>query len=132
MLAEDVFLVSPTRIEDAVVYELIPLNVTTGSDLPITATSANPEIVEVYRTDDENAGYEVWLAARRAGDAQSDRIARARESQVVHVTVTGGLIDRIDFRASNCTRCRSAKRHRRIWWRSRRTTGAGSKWYRMR
>ena len=96
MLAEDVFLVSPTRIENAVVYELIPLNVTTGSDLPITATSANPEIVEVYHTDDENAGYEIWLAARRAGDAQVT-VSQGTKSRVVQVTVTGELIDRIDF-----------------------------------
>jgi hypothetical protein len=96
MLAEDVFLVSPTRIENAVVYELIGLNVTTGSDLPITATSADPEIVEVYRTEAENVGYEVWLAARRAGNAQVT-VSQGERSQVVDVTVTGGLIDRIDF-----------------------------------
>ncbi len=96
MLDEDVFLVSPTRIEDAVVYELIGLNVTTGSDLPITATSANPEVVEVFRTEDENVGYEVWLAARRAGDAEVT-VSQGNRSQLVHVTVTGQLIDRIDF-----------------------------------
>jgi hypothetical protein len=96
MLAEDVFLVSPTRIEDAVVYELIPLNVTTGSDLPITAVSANTDVVDVFRTEDENAGYEVWLAARRAGDAEVT-VSQGSKSQVVRVTVTGGLIERIDF-----------------------------------
>lgn len=96
MLDEDVFLVSPTRIENAVVYELIGLNVTTGSDLPITATSANPEVVEVFRTEDENVGYEVWLAARRSGEAEVT-VRQGDRSQSVQVTVTGQLIDRIDF-----------------------------------
>ncbi len=96
MLDEDVFLVSPTRIENAVVYELIGLNVTTGNDLPITATSANPDVVEVFRTEEENVGYEVWLAARRAGEAEVT-VSQGDRSQLVHVTVTGQLIDRLDF-----------------------------------
>jgi len=96
VLPEDIFLVSPRNIEDAVVYELIPLNVTTGSDLPITATSKEAEVVEVYSTEGENAGYEVWLAARRAGDTEVT-VAQGDKSQTVKITVTGGLIARMDF-----------------------------------
>ncbi|MCH5376859.1 MAG: hypothetical protein JJ992_23070, partial [Planctomycetes bacterium] len=96
VLPEDVFLVSPLKVEDAVVYELIPLNVTTASDLPITAVSSNKDVVEVYTTEGENAGYEVWLAARRAGDAEVV-VSQGDKSQTVKVTVTGGLIARMDF-----------------------------------
>ena len=95
-VGEDVFDVTPRRVENAVVYELVPLNVTTGSDLPIQAESSNPEVVEVFRTEDENVGYEVWLAARRAGEAQV-RVFQGDRSQMVQVVVTSGLIDDLEF-----------------------------------
>ena len=37
-LPDDVFFVSPSEVANSVVYELIPLNVTTGSDAPIEAS----------------------------------------------------------------------------------------------
>ena len=95
-VSEDVFDVTPRRVENAVVYELVPLNVTTGSDLPIQAESSNPEVVQVFRTEDENVGYEVWLAARRAGEAEV-RVFQGDRSQLVQVVVTSGLIDELEF-----------------------------------
>lgn len=100
MLAEDVFFVSPGEIANSVVYELIPLNVTTGSDAPIEAQSGDEAIVEVFGTEDENAGYEVWLAAKQVGQTEvtvSQNTSRGPQSQKVKVTVTEGQIESLEF-----------------------------------
>lgn len=99
-LPEDVFRVSPSEITNSVVYELIPLNVTVGSDAPIQASSADESVVGVFSTEGENAGYEVWLAARKTGQTQvtvSQNTAKGPKSQVVKVTVTDGRIDSLSF-----------------------------------
>jgi len=96
MLGDDVFVVTPNPIDDAVVYELIGLNVRTGTDEPITAVSSNVEVVEVFRTEDENAGFEVWLAARSIGQAEVT-VSQAAKSAVVPVTVTDGVIESLEF-----------------------------------
>jgi hypothetical protein len=100
MLAEDVFFVSPSEITNSVVYELIPLNVTTGSDAPIEASSDDDSIVGVFGTEGENVGYEVWLAAKRVGQTVvtvSQNTALGPKSQKVKVTVTDGRIESLDF-----------------------------------
>ncbi|MBC8874130.1 MAG: hypothetical protein H8E44_32225 [Planctomycetes bacterium] len=96
MLSEDVFLVSPTKIDNAIVHELIPLNVTTGTDEPIKAVTANGEVVDVFRTEDENAGYEVWLAARGLGQTEVT-VSQGSKSAVVNVTVVEGSIASMQF-----------------------------------
>ena len=90
------FFVSPTTIDDAIVHELIPLNVTGASDEPIKAVTANGEVVEVFRTEDENAGYEVWLAARGLGQTEVT-VSHADDSAVVTVTVVEGSIASMQF-----------------------------------
>jgi|GEM_PF-1288113 len=99
-LPEDVFFVSPSEVTNSVVYELIPLNVTTGSDAPIAATSADESVVAVFTTAGENAGYEIWLAAKKAGQTEvtvSQNTAKGPKSQTVKVTVTDGKIESLDF-----------------------------------
>jgi len=99
-LPEDVFFVSPSEVNNSVVYELIPLNVTTGSDTPIQAVSADESVVEVFSTEGENAGYEVWLAARKVGQTEvtvSQNTAKGPKSQTVKVTVNDGRIDSLSF-----------------------------------
>jgi len=96
MLADDVFVVTPNPIDDAVVYELIGLNVRTGTDEPITAASSNADVVEVFRTENENAGFEVWLAARSIGQADVT-VSQGAKSAVVNVTVTDGVIESMEF-----------------------------------
>ncbi|NLF69536.1 MAG: hypothetical protein GX575_10845 [Candidatus Anammoximicrobium sp.] len=99
-LSEDVFIVKPSEITNSVVYELIPLNVTSGSSAPIQAVSADESVVEVFSTEGENAGYEVWLAARKTGQTAvtvSQDTAKGPKSQVVKVTVTDGRIDLLSF-----------------------------------
>ncbi len=95
-MSDDVFFVSPTEIDNSVVYELIPLNVRTASDEPITAVSADTGVVEVFRTEGENAGYEIWLAARSFGST-TVTVSQADKSQEIPVTVTGGLIVDLKF-----------------------------------
>ena len=100
MLAEDVFFVSPSEINNSVVYELIPLNVTTGSDAPIEARSDDEAIVGVFGTEAENVGYEVWLVAKSIGQTEvtvSQNTAKGPRSQKVKVTVTDGVIESLDF-----------------------------------
>ncbi len=99
-LSDDIFFVSPSEISNSVVYEWIPLNVTTGSDAPIQAVSADESIVAVFRTEGENAGYEVWLAARKTGQTQvtvSQNTAKGPKSQTVKVTVNDGRIELLSF-----------------------------------
>ncbi len=100
MLAEDVFFVSPSEVSNSVVYELIPLNVTTGSDAPIEAVSDDDAVVGVFSTLDENAGYEVWLVAKQVGQTEvtvSQNTSKGPKSQRVKVAVTPGKIDSIGF-----------------------------------
>lgn len=99
-LPEDIFFVSPSEINNSVVYELIPLNVTTGSDTPIQAVSADESVVGVFSTEGENAGYEVWLAARKVGQTEvtvSQNTAKGPKSQTVKVTVNDGRIESLSF-----------------------------------
>jgi hypothetical protein len=99
-LPEDVFFVSPSEVANSVVYELIPLNVTTGSDAPIEARSADESVVGVFTTEGENAGYEVWLAAKKIGQTEvtvSQNTAQGPKSQTVKVTVNAGRIESLDF-----------------------------------
>jgi hypothetical protein len=95
-LDEDLFLVSPTNIDNSVVYELIPINVATASDLPIEASSADPAVVEVFLTEGENAGYEVWLAARSIG-ATEVTVTQGDKSATVSVSVTDRVIESMEF-----------------------------------
>lgn len=99
-LPEDVFIVAPTEITNAVVYEQLGLNVTSGSRAPIQAVSADESVVSVFSTREENAGYEVLLAARKTGQTEvtvSQNTAKGPKSQVVKVTVTDGKIDSLSF-----------------------------------
>ncbi len=97
MLAEDVFRVSPTTIDNAIVHELIGLNVKTGTDEPITANSADQNVVEVFMTEGENAAYEVWLAARGLGQTEVT-VSQGNKSAVVNVTVVEGSIESMQFK----------------------------------
>ena len=99
-LSDDVFFVSPSEVTNSVVYELIPLNVTTGSDTPIEARSADESVVGVFTTEGENAGYEVWLAAKKIGQTEvtvSQNTAKGPKSQTIKVTVNDGKIESLDF-----------------------------------
>ncbi len=99
-LSEDIFFVSPSEVANSVVYELIPLNVTTGSDAPIEARSADESVVGVFTTEGENAGYEVWLAAKKIGQTEitvSQNTAKGPKSQTIKVTVNDGKIESLDF-----------------------------------
>ena len=99
-LSDDVFFVSPSEVTNSVVYELIPLNVTTGSDAPIEARSADESVVGVFTTEGENAGYEVWLAAKKIGQTEvtvSQNTAKGPKSQTIKVTVNDGKIESLDF-----------------------------------
>ena len=94
------FSLSPSEVTNSVVYELIPLNVTTGSDAPIEARSADESVVGVFTTEGENAGYEVWLAAKKIGQTEvtvSQNTAKGPKSQTIKVTVNDGRIESLDF-----------------------------------
>jgi len=64
----DAFRVEPAEVQ-AVVHELIPINVTTGDPAPIEGTTSDAKVVEVWSMEAPHAGYEVRLAARGTGKA---------------------------------------------------------------
>ncbi len=89
------FDVQPSNAE-AIPVELVGLNVTTGNDDKIDAVSSDPAVVEVWRTTTENAGFEVFLAARSVGEAEIT-VSQGVNSKVVKVTVTEGAIASLQF-----------------------------------
>ncbi len=73
---------------------------TSGSSAPIQAVSADESVVGIFTTEGENAGYEVWLAARKTGQTAvtvSQNTAKGPKSQTVKVTVNDGRIDSLSF-----------------------------------
>jgi hypothetical protein len=89
-------LVQPLEVADAVIHELVLLNVIAGNDQDIEAASSDPKIVEVLRTEKENPGNEVFLAARALGEA-TITVSNAGRTKDVRVVVTDGKIQALEF-----------------------------------